>query len=351
MRPELKAIAHQQRGLVTRQQAVQAGYRESELRTLVGAQGRWVVVRRGVYAERDVFDAVAENPDGVAALRDRAAHLMMSVPHVMSHDSAARAWELPLLSSQSGLIHVTREGVRGTRTEGGVKHHLTRLDSLEGELIGGMRVTGLARTALDVAREHGLESGVVVTDAVRRRGVAVADLQIELGQMRHWPRVGFARTAVDLSDPGAESPGESLTRLLVLEAGLGPVMTQFPFAMSDGTAWVDLLIGCHVVEFDGRVKFRRADRGGVANRAIEDVLWDERTRQNAICAQGFGMSRVIWDELMGRRRLPTISRLRHEYEITCRRFGTEPSARAAAFAETKSKERLRRMRSGIAAGH
>lgn len=342
MRPELKAIAHRQRGLVTRAQATRCGYRESELRTLTGVHGEWAVVRRGVYAERAVVAAAAATPDGTAALVDRAAHLAMRVPHLMSHDSAARAWGLPLMKPRRSLVHITREGVQGTRTEGGVKHHLTRVGLLKSQTIDGMRVTGLARTAVDVAREHGLEPGVVIVDAVRRRGIQLADLQAELGLMKHWPGVGVVRTAVDLSDPGAESPGESLARLLVLEAGLGPISTQFPFALGLSTAWVDLLVGCHVIEFDGRGKFRRAEVGGLADRPMDDLLWDERTRQNAICAQGFGMSRVIWDDLMGKRRRETIARLRYEFAITERQFGLEPPRSARAFAEAMKEKRLQR---------
>lgn len=342
MNPELGAVAARQHGLITRAQAVAAGYRERQLKTLTAPHGPWVPVRRGVYAERDLVELASQRPDGLAGLRDRAAHMVMREPHLMSHDSAARAWGLPHLTPRRELVHVTREGVLGTRTEGGVKHHLTRLRLLDRRILGGMPVTGLARTAVDLGREHGLEAGVVATDAARRRGVSLADLQAELAVMKHWPHVTRARAAVDLSDPGAETPGESLTRLLAIEAGLGPIETQFPLPIGGGVAWVDLLIGRHVIEFDGRIKFRRAVDGGVANRPIEDVLWDERTRQNEICALRFGMSRVVWDELLGRRRADTMARLKREYAISEARFGAVLPAELRRFAERMTAERRRR---------
>ena len=99
--------------------------------------------------------------------------------------------------------------------------------------------------------------------------------------------------------------------------------------LGQGIAWTALRIGCHIVEFDGRVKYRRIDQGGVADRPVEDVLWDERTRERLICAQGLGMSRVVWDDLFGTRREETKTRLRSEFELTVRTLGNVLPARLA----------------------
>lgn len=321
MRPELRAHAARQGGLVTRRQAIDVGYTSRELRTMTAVHGPWVVVRRGVYAERDLLDTL-DRYDGEARLKDRAAHLSVGVPHLMSHDSAARALGLPLLRPRFALSHLTRTGVGGSRTEHGVKHHLTRLGLLNTETVDGMPVTGLARTAVDLAREHGFETGTVACDSALRAGVSVADLAAELTLMHCWPGVTKARAAVDHTRPGAESPGETLLRLLLVELDIGPPETQFPVRLGDRVAWTDLRVGCHVFEFDGRVKYRSRENGGISDRVIEDVLWDERTRQQAICALGLGMSRVCWDDLFGRARTATAERLRAEYAVTATRFGT-----------------------------
>src|SRR5262245_42806713 len=117
MRPELAAIAATQSGLVLRRQAVDGGYTERELRTLTAVGGCWVIVRRGVYVERELWDHLA--PVEQWRLRDIAAHLTMRAPHVMSHDSAARLHRVPLLEPAVPLSHVTRPGVWGSRTEHG----------------------------------------------------------------------------------------------------------------------------------------------------------------------------------------------------------------------------------------
>ena len=100
MRPDLTVYADRQQGLVTRRQALIAGYEEHELRRLTSTNGPWLVVRRGVYIERERW-AVLGPYDARSALRDRAAQLAMTVPHVLSHDSAARAHGLPMLRPRS----------------------------------------------------------------------------------------------------------------------------------------------------------------------------------------------------------------------------------------------------------
>jgi hypothetical protein len=318
--------------LFTRRQAIDAGCTERELRTYTAVHGPWVVVRRGVYVERTVWDSLT-GYDEQARLRDLAVHLSMRRKHLMSHDSAARALGIPLLRPRHELSHVTREGVGGSRTERGVKHHLTRIGLLNTVEVDGMRVTGPARTAVDLAREHGHVTGVVACDAVLRNGVAEADLRAVTSTMWCWPGSTSCRAAIDLADPGAESPGESLTRLLILELGIGVPETQFPVGIGDEVAWTDLRVGCHIFEFDGRLKFRDVSRGGVADRAVEDILWDERQRQRRVCAEGLGMSRVSWDELFGKARELTRARLLGEYAVTAARFGDVLPAHLAAFAD------------------
>src|ERR1700712_5130312 len=168
--PRLVAAAACQGGLFTRKQAVEAGCTERELRTMMAVHGPWVVVRRGVYAERVLIESLTGYDDRMR-LVDRAAHLTASTEHVMSHDSAARARRIPMLVPRFELSHLTREGVGGTRTERGVKHHLTRIDLADVETVDGMPVTSPARTAADLAREHGITAGVIAIDHVLHLGV------------------------------------------------------------------------------------------------------------------------------------------------------------------------------------
>jgi hypothetical protein len=341
MRPLLRALASRQGGLFTRKQAIEAGCTERELRTMTAVHGPWVIVRRGVYCERELVESMTSYGDQMR-LVDRAVHLTAETDHVMSHDSAARSLRIPMLDPARELSHLTREGVGGTRTERGVKHHLTRIDLPVMELSDGVPVTTPARTAVDLAREHGLFTGVAACDHVLASGVPRAALQNELNVMWCWPHITRARAAVDLADAGAESIGESLLRLVVTELGIGRPETQFPILLAAGVAWADLRVGCHVFEFDGRLKYRRRDQGGVADRPAEEVVWDERNREREILGEGLGVSRVIWNELFGAARVRLRLRLQAEYTETLQRFGDTLPPHLAEFA---ARMRGRRRRS------
>jgi hypothetical protein len=321
MRPQLRARAAGQGGVFTRRQAVECGYTERELKTLTGHRGRWVVVRRGCYAERGLWEALDD--DGRYLLRVRAAALNAHREAVVSHTAAAVVHRLPVRPRWRELVHVTRSDARGSRTEGGVKHHPGLLPGHDVVTVEGMRVTSLARTAVDVAREHGFEDGVVAADAARRLGVTRGQLDAVLLGMASWPYVTVARAAVDVSDGGAQTIGETLLRLVVLELGLGLPQTQFLVSERDRWAEVDLRLGRHLFEFDGQVKYRGREQGGVADSPPEEVVWREKRREDWIRRSngGFGMSRVVWSELFGEARARTVHRLRAEVMETWRRFG------------------------------
>lgn len=156
-------------------------------------------------------------------------------------------------------------------------------------------------------------------------GVSLAELEAVLESMPCWPRIRTARAESELAESGAESVGETLARMLVIELGHGRPSTQF--GLSDGRrqVWCDLRLDRHVFEFDGRVKYRAQDRGGVARRPAEDVVWDEKGRQDFVTGFKLGMSRIVWGDLWGAARVRARERLDREYLDTCRRFGTDIS--------------------------
>ena len=331
MRTQLAAIAATQGGLFTRAQARAAGYGLPEIRGLTAPGGAWVVVRRGVYVDRALWNDLESHRERPLALA-RAVHLSLGVEHVLSHDSAAYAWGLPILRPREPMVHVTRQRVQGTRTEHGVKHHLVR--RLEGPYVAeGLPVTSLARTALDIAREHGRLAGLVACDAALRFGATHADFDEVLASMWSWRHVNRARAAAHDAVLGAESPGETLARDLAIEAGLGDgIITQFPVEITNGIAWCDLLVGCHVIEFDGRKKYELSSDGGFAGESPAAVVWREKVRERDVNGRRLGVSRVFWDDCLGPGRRTALERLAREHDDVCRRYGTEPPPDVIAFA-------------------
>jgi hypothetical protein len=242
---------------------------------------------------------------------------------VASHASSAALLGIPLRPHWTELVHVTRAGVTGGRTEGGVKHH--RAEYVAGDVARGAPIPalGLARTAVDVGREFGFTDGVVAADAALRLGAVRSELEEALAPMRCWPHVTRARAAVAVADGGAQSIGETLVRLLLLELDLGTPETQFEVRDRGRHAYVDLRVRRHLFEFDGKVKYLGREHGGLAVRPPEQVVWDEKRREDWLRNHdgGYGMSRIVWSELFGRAREDLKRRLLSEFNESQRRYG------------------------------
>lgn len=323
LRPALRAVADRNCGVFTRRDAVAAGYTERELKTLTGRTGQWVALRRGVYAERSLVESCGD--DGRYLLEVRAAALSMGRERpVMSHASAAVVLEMPIRAYWRALTHTTRPDVRGGRTENGTKHHKGTLPDQDVHLRNGLWITGLARTAVDIGREFGFEDGVIAGDAALRMGATRLDMERVLAEMTCWPGSVPARRAVEFADGGAETIGESLMRVMVAELDLPEEMeTQYCVTEGSRVAYVDLRVGRHLFEFDGRIKYVEREMGGVADRLPSQVVWEEKQREDWLrrAGGGHGISRVVWNEMFGANRERTKRRLRQEYDQTVRRFG------------------------------
>jgi hypothetical protein len=102
-------------------------------------------------------------------------------------------------------------------------------DTDEVELIGGMRVTTPARTALDLACRYPLGKAVAAIDALARAThLKIADVELLADRYKGRRGIRKARTVLNLVDPGAESPKETWLRLLVIRNGFPRPQTQIP---------------------------------------------------------------------------------------------------------------------------
>lgn len=130
-----------------------------------------------------------------------------------------------------------------------------RLDTGETVLLKGLPTTSLERTAFDLARRRPLRAAVARLDAL---GAAtsldysgVRDLS-----RRHKgvPRVRQIEQALELHDPGSQSPKETWLRLLIVDAGFPRPRTQIPVRGRSGRryyldmGWEDIKVA---VEYDG----------------------------------------------------------------------------------------------------
>ncbi len=340
MDPRVLAAMSANGGLITYAQALDLGVSPGEVRRLK-RQGHWVAVRRGVYTSRELWDSLDEWR-GRPRLIARAVVLTMRRAWVLSHNSAADELDLATLRPPEPLTHITRPGWTNAWTENQVAHHLARFRPDQVVEINGVRVLDAARTAIDIARYHGVLHGIVACDSARRGGVSQAGLVAAYEPMEQWPGVKAAHTSVELSDARAENVNESLGRHLVLEAGIGEPDCQFPVRTDDGIKWCDIRVGNHMIETDGEVKFIPVAEGGVAEKPAHKVAWDEKKRQRLIGDRGTVVTRVIWEDYWGRRRPEAIRRLQADHEESVRRFGRDLApelAREAAEIRARYGER------------
>jgi hypothetical protein len=130
------------------------------------------------------------------------------------------------------------------------------IDDDEIQLIDGIRVTTPTRTAVDLACKYPVDTAVTAIDALARATrLKVPDIELAAG--RHPRRHGLerARKAIQLVDPGAESPRETALRLLIVRAGYPPPETQLPVYNEYGALIAEVDMGWRelkiAVQYDG----------------------------------------------------------------------------------------------------
>lgn len=309
-------------GLITRAQALDAGLSPSAIRWLLKT-GELVRAHRGVYADGELWRSLDDHR-GRPRMRAHAAVLTLRRSYVLSHDSAGHEQELDLLQVPDPHVHITRPGFTAAWTEYGVKHHLARFRPEQVVVPDGFAALDLARTAVDIAREHGAPYGEVACDSAMRKGVTRAELEEAIAPMVCWPHIRRTRAAVDFARPGTGSVAETLGRLLVCELGLdAPIEIQFPVRREQGrVAWLDILVGRHAFEVDGKGKYVPIELGGFSAHLPQEVLWAEKRRERELHRVGLGTSRIFWEDFWGAQRRMALQRMREEYAETAYRFGT-----------------------------
>lgn len=289
--------------LVTPGDARTSGLAGEDLRRAIRT-GSLVRVRYGAYVPAETWstaDAAERH-----RLRVRAAARRLSAP-VFGHESAAAVWRLPLLGAWPADVHVLVLAACGTPTSPGVRRHRVT-DPPESRRVGGVAVTTVARTVVDLARTGSFARGLVLADdALRRYGVGEDDLSREVATASGGRGVRAARRVLDEADAAAESPGESLSRARMIELGLPRPALQREVRDHDGFAGrVDFLWERQGVvgEFDGRLKYRAGATGDRA--AAEDRVWAEKRREDRIRATGLRVVRWTWRDALDPARLARV---------------------------------------------
>lgn len=266
-------------------------------------RGQFTRLFRGVHVDTEAWRAMT--PDDRHRTMVRAAALQADDPLVFSHASAVGMWRLPWIGDWPERAHVTAPVADGGRSRAMLVRHTTGIPR-DVETIDGIDVTSLARTVVDVARTQSFGCAVAVADAALRRtshplpGLPATSLGRE-GLTRELAgipvRQGVARAhrVIEFADARADRPGESLSRVSMHVARVPKPELQVPLKGTSGRTWfVDFfwpeagLIG----EFDGKSKY--SDPMFLRGRTPEQVLLDEKEREDDLRSAGHGVSRWGW---------------------------------------------------------
>lgn len=202
-------------------------------------------LHRNVYVHKSV--------EVTALSRARAAWLWAGGDAVLAGRSAAAMHGTRWIGPREPA-DLIRSGSR--RSVGGIVVHADSL--LPGEVceVDGMLATTPARTAFDLGRWLPGDRAVEVLDALSR-ATGSCSSEISALAARHAGERGLVRlrAAVELMDPGAESPQETRVRLVLIRGGLPRPTTQIPIRDGTGRIIARADLGWErwrvLVEYDG----------------------------------------------------------------------------------------------------
>ncbi|WP_349269627.1 hypothetical protein MPNTM1_05558 [Mycolicibacterium parafortuitum] len=185
-------------------------------------------------------------------------------------------------------LHVLNPPGCGLRDADGLVVH--RREGAPLVVVDGRRVTSPAWTAVEVARSLRRPRALATLDAALRSGTCTrADLWRAALEQKGRRGIVAVRNLLPVADGRAESPGESVARLAMLDGGLPAPQLQYEVVDGNG----DLR----------RVDFAWPEAGVVAEydgfdwHSDPDALRRDRQRQLALMAVGLTVIPIVADDL------------------------------------------------------
>ena len=256
-----------------------------------------VRVCRGAYVHRAELARLTRSE--AHRLRVVAARMTGALPEraVVARESAAAVQRIPLIGELPEQVQLVRPDRDGGRVTAGFRS----LRAPEGYDVvedDGVRLSSVAQTLVDLGRRRPMRSTLAGIDEALRQGRATMEeiraLAVRRPRARGNPRL--LRT-LRSADPLAESPGESLSRAVMIAHHLPAPRLQIKVFDQWGKLLgrVDFMwpeIGV-IGEFDGMIKYTR----GRSGRPIEEIVLEERRREHAIeRATGMRVVRWLWED-------------------------------------------------------
>ncbi len=185
-------------------------------------------------------------------------------------------------------LHVLNPPGCGLRDADGLVVH--RREGAPLVVVDGRRVTSPAWTAVEVARSLRRPRALATLDAALRSGTCTrADLWRAALEQKGRRGIVAVRNLLPVADGRAESPGESVARLAMLDGGLPAPQLQYEIVDGNGDlrrvdfAWPEAGV---VAEYDG-----------LDWHSDPDALRRDRQRQLALMAVGLTVIPIVADDL------------------------------------------------------
>ncbi len=214
--------------------------------------------------------------------RVRAAALVLPPGSVVVDRSAAFVWGVDSFEHRELDVPPALEWVslRGRRSTKRLEVHGRSRDLAPDDwvVLDGVRVTTPLRTAMDLGCGLNRRAALAAMDALMRAsGFTHQDMRLLLQRYRRRRGVVQLRELVPLVDPRAESPGESWTRLAIIDDGLPAPELQW-WVVIDGVPTYRLDLAYPkakiAVEYDGEA-YHSSDEERAADARRRDWLREE----------------------------------------------------------------------------
>lgn len=309
------AVAARQAGAVSRPQLLATGLSDAAIQRRI-ENGRLRPVLPGVYVVAGSADTVAQ--------RRWVAHLAIGPTSVLSFETAARIHRLSTVARHGPTVltvpHSGWQRLPGIRV-----HQISDLDPADVETRGGLPVTSVRRTIVDLAAIWRRGRMAIVLDDSDAAGVATyADVGTCLRSVarRGKPGVRLLTTLLDERGPGEPPPESQLERdffALVDRSGLPRPTRQYPIPRNDGvrgladSAWLPWKV---IVEVDGRRWHQR----------IADMKRD-RDRDLKAAGAGWQVVRPLHEHIVGAPE-ETARELADILQVRGRQLGPRPLERS-----------------------
>ncbi|VXC12720.1 type IV toxin-antitoxin system AbiEi family antitoxin domain-containing protein [Arthrobacter sp. 8AJ] len=257
-------------------------------------RGKLVRLRHGCYIRAELWEKQSRPVRSMQLIHAHALGTLSTSAggYVYSHTSAARLHGLYLWDVDD-LVHLLMPGNPSSERLGkDVRGHTRPWTALEVVTLGGLKVTSLERTAVDCAMMLGYRQSLVLMDHALRLGADRALMESMADGLQGRRGIRTLRLALAHADPRSESAGETLTRELLMRLKLPLPEPQVSVDTRAGRyrldfAWKEKKVA---LEFDGKTKY-------FDYKPTDEVLFQERQRENALTENGWTFVRVKWADL------------------------------------------------------